>query len=347
LKYKVLFIGGTSGGGVSTINNEIIRIVKTSNNIKYKLINTTEYFKKYNKLISYILLYIRLLNFILAFKPDKVYLQIAQTGYLHQSIFLLISKLFGKETIAHFHAKQDLNKTTNRFQLSIIILSQNYIDKMIVLTEGCKKNLIENGYKKNIYIIYNFINNKLIPNEIKPIKNKIYFLYIGRMHRSKGIFEILEIANHFKNEKFIFIGNFTKTKTKEEFIRKIKNQHNCRYLGAIYNNSKFDYINKSKFFLFPTLWKGEIFPLTLIETMLCGCIPMVNPIGYIDKIIIDRYNGFIIKANETSNTINLIDRLLAKDKSYLQRISNNAIKWANNKYTSNKIKKKLIRIILK
>jgi glycosyltransferase involved in cell wall biosynthesis len=343
---KILFIGGTSGGGVATINNEVYKIATGSDKIKNKLIDTTKSFRQTNKLFAYLHLYFQLVVEIFKFKPDIVYLQIAQTGYLHQSIFLLIAKLFGKKTIAHFHAKPNLKTTSSPFQFRSIINSKRYIDKMIVLTDACKNSLLDNGYKKEIHVILNFIDSNELPDIVKPIIEKDSLLYIGRMHEQKGIFEILEISKHFENEHFIFIGDFSDKETETKFTEAIKSCNNCTYLGAIYDNSKYNYINNSKFFIFPTLWKGEVFPLSIIESMLLGCIPFVNPIGSINEIINHGENGFNIKANDVAGTIKLINEILTNGDSYMQNISDNAIKWAKEKYTSNAVRDHLIRTMV-
>jgi len=341
---KILFIGPRKGGGVATINNEVIKIIKKYNKFKIALIDTSRYLKK-NKLFGYVILYFISLYKILSYNPRVVYLQIAQTGYFHQSIFLIIAKLFGKEIIAHFHCKPDLKQSTTKFQLMKIIYSQQYIDKLIVLTTSSKKSLIENGWEKNIYVIHNFIDTKVLPKKIKTIKDKKYFLYIGRMHEQKGIFEILEIAKRLNNEKFIFIGSFSDKMHENKFKNKLKKLHNCKWLGAIYGKEKFDYINNSKFFIFPTLWRGEVFPLTLIETTILGTIPLVSPIGSIKEIITDNQNGFFISANDVENTVNKIKNLQKRGDNYLQKISDNAREYAKQNFTSKSVKDKLYDIV--
>jgi glycosyltransferase involved in cell wall biosynthesis len=342
LKKKILFIGGITGGGVATINSEVIEIFKSSEYIYY-LIDTEKMKSKFPVPIAYFFSYIVLILKIIINKPEVVYLQIAQTGYLHQSLFLLIAKIFFRETIAHFHAKGDLKNTCTRFQFRKIIFSQKYTDKMVVLTESCKMSLLNSGWGKTIYVVPNFIDIENLPRNVKKIKERKEFLYIGRMHWQKGIFLILEIAEKLPGKKFIFVGNFSNDETKNKFLKKIEKVKNAEWLGPIYGNEKFDIIGKSKFLIFPTLWKGEVFPLTLIETGLLGCIPLVNPVGFIGEIIKDNYNGFYISPDNIDSIIDKINELNARED--LQKISDNAIDYARGNFTSEAVKDKLFKIV--
>ena len=97
-KKKILFIGGTTGGGVATINNEVIRIFRKAGH-EYALVDTEKMKSKVPVPVAYILCYIITFFEILIGSPDLVYLQLAQTGYGHQSFFLAIAKFLGKETV--------------------------------------------------------------------------------------------------------------------------------------------------------------------------------------------------------------------------------------------------------
>jgi glycosyltransferase involved in cell wall biosynthesis len=163
------------------------------------------------------------------------------------------------------------------------------------------------------------------------------------MHWQKGIFLILEIAEKLPGKKFIFVGNFSNDETKNKFLKKIEKVKNAEWLGPIYGNEKFDIIGKSKFLIFPTLWKGEVFPLTLIETGLLGCIPLVNPVGFIGEIIKDNYNGFYISPDNIDSIIDKINELNARED--LQKISDNAIDYARGNFTSEAVKDKLFKIV--
>ena len=340
MKKKILFIGGTTGGGVATINNEVIRIFENSG-YSYELIDTEAMKARFPALLAYLFSYAVSKFKLFAFRPDTVYLQLAQTGYLHQSLFLLIAKMFRKETIAHFHAKADLKSTCTKAQLGRIRFSQRYTDKMIVLTESCRQSLLGSGWEKDIFVIPNFINSENLPTDIKPVTERSQLLYIGRMGREKGIFEILEIARRLPDENFVFVGNFEEERTREDFTRILEKTKNAKWLGPIYNDEKFNVIAESRLLIFPT--RRDEFPMTLIESSILGCVPLVSPVGSVGEIIKDGYNGYFISPDDIDGIINKIKDL--KEGDDLQRVSDNGIEFAHGNFTNGAVEEKLLEIV--
>jgi glycosyltransferase involved in cell wall biosynthesis len=340
MKKKILFIGGTTGGGVATTNNEVIKVLTKAGH-KYDLVDTEKMKSKFPAPIAYVLSYIVSIFKIIGGKPDVVYLQCAQTGYMHQSFFLLIAKVLGRETVAHFHAKSDLEGTCTRRQLGRIMFSQKYTDTMVLLTKPCMDSLLNNGWRKKLCVIPNFISTETIPGDIKPIDQREQFLYLGRMNWEKGIFEILELARRLKNEKFVFVGNIDNDADKERFTAELGGVGNAEWLGPMYGDEKYGIISDSKFLIFPT--RRDEFPMTLIESTILGCVPLVSPVGSVGEIIKDGYNGFYISPEDVDGIVETIRQW--KDSPDLQRISENGIKYARNKFTSEAVKEKLLEIV--
>lgn len=337
---KILFIGGTTGGGVATINNEVVRIFENSGH-SYELIDTEAMKAKFPALLAYLFSYVVSLVMIIRARPDTVYLQLAQTGYLHQSIFLMIAKMFRRETVAHFHAKADLRSTCTRAQLGRIIFSQKYTDKMIVLTEPCRQSLSSNGWKKDIFVIPNFINTENLPTDIRPAAERSQLLYIGRMSGEKGIFEILEVAERLPNEKFVLVGNFEDDRTEKEFTRRLGGLSNARWLGPMYSDEKYSVIADSRLMIFPT--RRDEFPMTLIESSILGCVPLVNPVGSVGEIIKDGYNGYYISPDDVEGIIERVVEL--RDSEKLQRVSENGMAYARDNFTNRAVENRLLEIV--
>jgi glycosyltransferase involved in cell wall biosynthesis len=83
--------------------------------------------------------------------------------------------------------------------------------------------------------------------------------------------------------------------------------------------------------------------MTLIESTLLGCVPLVSPVGSVGEIIKDGYNGFYISPEDVDGIVETIRQW--KDSPDLQRISENGIKYARNKFTSEAVKEKLLEIV--
>ena len=141
MKLRILLIGFDKGGGIATICQEVKNILNKDDQFLCESIemSTKTNKLKYGRGVDYIKYYIRVMFKIFKFCPHYVYLQISQTGYFHQSISLLIGKLLGKKTIAHFHAKDNVPGSERLISQKLILLSQIYVDRLVVLTEASKK----------------------------------------------------------------------------------------------------------------------------------------------------------------------------------------------------------------
>lgn len=336
----ILFIGGTTGGGVATINNEVVRVFRAAGR-RCLLVDTERLKARFPAPLAYVLAYLWSVALIAAHRPRVVYLQIAQTGYLHQSLFLLWAKLLGRRTIAHFHAKADLRATCTPRQLRRIVASQRYIDAMIVLTEPCRRSLAESGWRGEIHVVPNFIAIGGLPASVPPVAARRQILYLGRMEREKGIFEILNVARRLPQEEFVFVGGFADRAAQAEFIGRLDETPNARWLGPIYGDEKYRVIAESRYLLFPT-WRDE-FPMTLIEATILGCIPLVSRVGSVGEIVRDGFNGVFIQPGNTADMVARIAELQARPD--LQKLADNGMEFARAHFTSDAVRDKLIKIV--
>ena len=163
------------------------------------------------------------------------------------------------------------------------------------------------------------------------------------MHRDKGIFEILDVAYYQDKYSFLFIGKFADNTEEISFRKKISKMQNVEWLGPVYDMSKINYIKNSKVFLMPT--KSDVFPMSIIESLLCGTIPFVPPIGSIPEIVESGQNGFYIGINCPKSTARQIDSLLKND-FFAQNISNKCVEMAYNNFTAEVVMNKLKRAIV-
>jgi glycosyltransferase involved in cell wall biosynthesis len=339
-KKKILFIGGTTGGGVATINNEVIRIFRKAGH-EYDLIDIEAMKSRFPAPIAYLFAYIVSFFRILGAGHDLVYLQCAQTGYLHQSFFLLIAKALGRETVAHFHAKSDLEGTTTKSQMKRILFSERYTDRMILLTEPCREALSRNGWRKPTFVVPNFIGTEDLPAHVKPVLMRRYILYLGRMNREKGIYEILETARRLGDERFVFVGNIDNDADRERFTEELERTGNAEWRGPIYGNEKYGIIADSKFLLFPT--RRDEFPMTLIESTILGCVPLVSRVGSVGEIVKDGHNGFFISPDDVDGIVETILRW--RNSLDLQAVSENGIAFARENFTSEAVERTLLGIV--
>lgn len=94
----------------------------------------------------------------------------------------------------------------------------------------------------------------------------------------------------------------------------------------------------------------ETFGLVYIEAMAAGCITIASREDGFDGIIKDGDNGFLCEAGNVEELTSIINKISNLDRSDLKRISENAIKTANE-MTDSKVSASYIkdveRLVLK
>ena len=182
-------------------------------------------------------------------------------------------------------------------------------------------------YKKKIYIKKNF--SKVIPGsgiEIKKLRNykinnkKIFFLFIGRLIKHKGIYELISAIKKIKSLNFdvVFyvLGNNDQKNSYPVSDKQlkfwIKNKY-IKYLGFKKNIKPF--LNKADCVILPSYREGMSRALLeaalnykpLIATNVPGCKDLVK----------NNFNGFLCRPKDANSLANAIKNfiLLSKKKN--------------------------------
>ena len=257
---------------------------------------------------------------LLIFKPSLVYFTIAPTGiaFYRDAFFVVILKLFRKKIIYHLHGQginkglaNPINKKICSFifkNSSIILLSKLlYSDIANALSETSKIYYLPNGIKRT-----DFTQQK---NNIESKNNISTVLFLSNIIRTKGVFVLIEAIQLLVQEglqfKVIFVGDFVKSLSKEEFFEKIAH-HKVRdvveYIGPKYGDEKLSVLQNADIFVFPTY--KEAFPLVLLEAMQAG-LPIISTFeGAIPEIVDEGSNGFLVLQRNVPQLANRMKILL-------------------------------------
>lgn len=125
--------------------------------------------------------------------------------------------------------------------------------------------------------------------KLKSGKNIPVFIHVARFNEAKNQQMLFNVFNKLADEgnKYLLIvlGNgFEKT----DFLIE-HNVHSIKILGA--KNNVGDYLACSDYFVLSSLWEG--LPISLIEAMSMGVIPVCTPAGGIVDVVKDGTNGYL------------------------------------------------------
>lgn len=234
-------------------------------------------------------------------------------------------------------------------------------DKILVISEDTRKTLIDEGVPiEKMVIIRNWYNE----NQIKSVTleknkfvkkfnidtNKFILQYAGNFGYTFNYKKIIEIASKLKNYtdiEFHMIGTGTFENDFRDEVKK-ENLDNIKFfpwqsldiISDVYSYCDIELIPLSK----GVIWTS--YPSKCSLLMACGkpFICVIEKESYFYKNVNKRKIGICTSINDIEETVNRILKIY-NDKSILKEISENAIKYGNEEYSSEKNLKELLRII--
>lgn len=190
------------------------------------------------------------------------------------------------------------------------------------------------------------IQSFVIPNglDIKKIKkggeirgklgisdNKFILLFIGRIHRKKGIHFILEALKNFNGKDFVFlmVGN----KEDVDYVRYLTKialgiKDKVIWLEPVASDEVWDFYFSSDLFVLPSY--DENFGMVVVEAMACGLPVLISKYVGIWREVQSNNAGFVV--NQDVNEIVNVLKILSKDNDIICKMSKDARKFAKNGY---------------
>ena len=205
---------------------------------------------------------------------------------------------------------------------------------VIVLSEK-EKTIIEEDFKlKNIQSLPNCISLSEARQYKKSFnkKHSLSILYLGRIEKNKGIDYILEAAKKIKSENIPFMLHFAgKEENLGEYIPLFQKElgDNFTYHGIVYGKEKTELLKECDIFILPSFYEG--LPMSLLEAMSFGLIPIVTPVGSIPTVVQNQENGIYIKVKDYDSIINAI-KILNTNNDLNKKLSENTKNTILNKF---------------
>ena len=260
---------------------------------------------------------------------------------------LLARLLIKKKYYVFLHGQLDPFFETNFFKLIkkklywFLFEKKNLIDaKSILLTskgemQTLNKTFVDTNNIKKKIVKYGIIEPKFRKQDLKKnfykkyqqLKNKDFFLFLGRFHEKKGceiiIEAVKELGKNF-NDLILMAGPLENNTYERKIINLIRTYNldkNIIVSDAIFNDLKWGAIQESKAMLLPS--HGENFGVSLVESMCFGKPVLTTNKVNISKEILKFKAGYISNDNVNSYK-RIITKFNSLNKSKVNKMSQNA-----------------------
>jgi len=344
MTYKVMMIGtdiSTKGGIASVINDYIDYGIFKRLGINYYATHRDG--SKTNKLLFFVS------QFLIIFCKMPFYKIIhlqSSHGWSYRRLFILfvMAKFLRKKTIWHIHGSQFDIYYENAcfFEKNIIKFGLRKADKVIALSSAWKKTLHKIEPSALIDIILNGVNIKKYQVLNRHPHNPMIVLFLGRLGKRKGIYDIINAIEILKKEniQFILAGDGEINEVKEVLYKKGL-QSKVNVPGWISGNDKQDLLSKSDVYILPSYNEG--LPISILEAMAAGLPVISTPIGGIPDAVIDGKNGYLIEPGDFEDLASKI-LMITKDYNLWKKLSIGSIEIGEDKYDMPRIENELLKL---
>lgn len=154
----------------------------------------------------------------------------------------------------------------------------------------------------------------------KGVENRFLLVHIGRISIEKNQEMLIESVKKFNATelmkcKLLIIGDIRDEQLSIKLRSIAKNDPNIEFLGG--KNNIADYLSIADGFCLSSVSEGM--PISLIEAMSVGCIPICTPVGGIKEMIKDGVTGFLSKNNTLESYFKALKRAVYfKDKDVIK-----------------------------
>ncbi len=232
---------------------------------------------------------------------------LSKFSIIRDSMFILIVRLKKRIMIIHLHGGNFLTDSHIPQHLNWILKKIFSLPTPFIVLSDIEKNIIKKRYNpQSIQVLPNCVELKEAKSFNREInlEKALVVGYLGRITETKGMEYLLEAFKILKKRGIPFI---LKIAGKEE----IENQYlpnfekalgkQFVYEGLVSGEVKSKFLKSLDVFVLPSFFEG--LPMSLLECMSYGVVPLITNVGSVGEVVQDKSNGVIIKVKDTTSIV--------------------------------------------
>ena len=220
----------------------------------------------------------------------------------------------GNKMVIHIHGGVYLSSESIPFPFRLILKHVfSWQVPFITLSEKEAGILRNKFYAKHVVSLPNCIDlkdAKTFDRKCKDISSPLTLGYLGRITKTKGMDYLLQACCILKERHIPFCLKIAGTEEVEgqylpQFSKVLGNQF--VYSGIVSGESKNSFLRSLDVLAMPTFFEG--LPMSLLECMSYGVVPVITPVGSIPTVVTDQQDGILIKVKDTPSIVAAITYL--------------------------------------
>ncbi len=243
-------------------------------------------------------------------------LPLSRASLLRDPWFMRYALRRGRKMVVHVHGGLFLTAPHIPFYLRPIlrwVFRQRV--PFIVLSDMEKALLADRWGAQNVVSLPNCVDlhDAQAFADAQPMRDAAQPLrlgYLGRIEPNKGMSELLVACRQLKRVGCPFLLTMAgKEQTEGEYLPQFEAElkDSFHYAGLVSGKTKCEFLRSLDVLVMPTYFEG--LPMSLLECMSYGAVPVVTPVGSIPQVVTDGENGLFVRSHDSNTIVEAVGRL--------------------------------------
>ena len=236
------------------------------------------------------------------------------TPFMHEAIRT------GHKMVVHIHGGRLLTSANIPFPFRQILNHVFSWQVLFIALSDKEVEILRNKFQaKKVVSLPNCIDlrdSKIFERHYYDKTSPLTLGYLGRITSTKGMEYLLKACILLKKRNIPYRLKLAGIEdVNERFISQFSNSldDHFEYCGSVTGEIKNNFLRSLDLLVMPTFFEG--LPLSLLECMSYGIVPIITPVGSITTVVTDQQNGMFIKVKDTDSIVEAITYLHAhRDK---------------------------------
>lgn len=326
MRHKILMVGpypppfGGLGNNMSLLLGSSLAgefdliLLRTSKHVRHVKVSQPDRWS-----IPYLLLNsLRMIGALIRHRPDLVYVKAtSDTGFIRDAAMMALARLSGRRVVCHLHGRPMGRLFAERgFWPRQVARGMRLADVTIVLSPGLKAIFSRMFPGQRLEVLPNVVDvSKIAPPPDRTSTGPARVLFVGRLSRDKGAYDILEMARKLMTTDPGFVLDMVgiaETPDEEELLRRRVAEYGLTdrivFHGYRSGADKARLFEEADIFLLPTY--AEIFPNVLLEAMAAGLPIITTDVPVIPEMIQNGVQGLVQKPGDIDGFVEALRQFL-------------------------------------
>lgn len=235
----------------------------------------------------------------------------SDASFWRKRIFINLAKMFGKKVVFHCHGAEFKRFANQNFDAVKETLDK--CDVIIALSESWREWFQDTFNHPSVVVVKNVVPQ---PHVAKIVHEKFVLLFLGRLGKRKGIYDLMDVLADHKAEfdgklKFLYGGDGD-VKQLQAIIKDKGLENIAEYHGWVNGEKKERLLNMADAYILPSYNEG--LPISILEAMSYSLPIISTNVGGIPEILKNGENGFIMSPGDKDAMYRAILELMNNEK---------------------------------